>query len=47
MYEANGETSHLDGNPDDARVFLHTGQTSGDGIAPEMLHAQPLPTVSD
>ena len=47
VYEANGETSHMEGNPDDALVFIHTGQTSGDGIAPDVLHAQPLPTFSD
>jgi len=43
VYEANGETASLDGNPDAAAVFVHTGQTSGDGVEPEMLHAQPLP----
>lgn len=47
VYEANGETSHVDGNTDDALVFRHAGQISGDGIAPDTLHGQPLPTLSE
>ena len=38
VYEANGETQHLDGNAEDALVFEHAGQEPADGVAPEMLH---------
>ncbi len=47
VYEANGETAHVDGNPDDALVFVHAGQMSDDGIAPNTLHAQPLPMLPE
>ena len=38
VYEANGETQHLDRNAEDALVFAHAGQEPADGVAPEMLH---------
>jgi hypothetical protein len=43
VYEVSGETAHMGGNPGDALVFTHTGQVPTDGIAPDTLHAQPLP----
>jgi hypothetical protein len=45
VYEANGETAPVRGNPDDALVFIHVGQEAADGVAPEMLHPpqQPRP----
>lgn len=38
VYEANGETASVQGNPEDALVFIHAGQQSADGVAPELLH---------
>jgi hypothetical protein len=38
VYEANGETATLEGNPSDALVFIHVAQESSEGFAPEMLH---------
>ena len=38
VYEANGETADLEGNAEDALVFVHAGQEPADGVAPEMLH---------
>ena len=38
VYEANGETATLEGNSDDALVFVHVAQESAEGFAPEMLH---------
>lgn len=39
VYEANGETARVDGNPDDALVFLHVGQEAAGGLAPELQHS--------
>ncbi len=44
VYEANGQTETLPGNPDDALVFLHVGQEPADGIASEMLHPPQQPS---
>ncbi len=41
VYEANGETADLRGNAEPALVFVHVGQESAEGIAPELLHAPP------
>ena len=38
VYEANGETASVEGNQDDALVFLHVGQEPVGDVAPEMLH---------
>ena len=39
VYEANGETAALERNDDPALVFVHVGQQSAEGVAPELLHA--------
>ncbi|MGB8651032.1 MAG: hypothetical protein WCD35_10265 [Mycobacteriales bacterium] len=36
VYEADGRTARVDGA--DALVFVHVGQQSAEGLAPEMLH---------
>ncbi len=38
IYEANGETQDLPRNNSPAFVFVHAGQQSAEGIAPELLH---------
>jgi hypothetical protein len=38
VYEANGETQDLAGNPEAALVFEHAGQEPADGVSPELLH---------
>jgi len=38
VYEANGESAHLEHNREDALVFVHTGQEPAGDIAPELLH---------
>ena len=38
VYEANGETAEVDGNPEAALVLVHVGQEPADGVASEMLH---------
>jgi hypothetical protein len=43
VYEANGETAPVDGNEDDALVFLHVGQEPAGDMAPEMLHPPQQP----
>lgn len=32
VYEANGQTEELDGNPDPALVFIHAGQQPAEGL---------------
>lgn len=39
VYEANGERQDLPHNPHPALVFVHAGQQSAEGVAPELLHA--------
>ncbi len=41
VYEANGETADLGGNPGSALVFEHAGQEPVGDTAPEMLHSPP------
>ena len=38
VYEANGETASVEGNPGDALVLVHVAQEPVGDIAPEMLH---------
>ena len=38
VYEANGLTEEVDGNPEAALVLVHAGQQSAEGVAPELLH---------
>lgn len=38
IYEANGQTQDLPRNSAPALVFVHAGQQSAEGIAPELLH---------
>jgi hypothetical protein len=38
VYEADGTTAHVPGNDEDALVFVHAGQETSEGIAPELLH---------
>ena len=38
VYEASGETAELPGNDERAQVFVHAGEQSAEGIAPELLH---------
>lgn len=47
VYEANGETATVEGNPEDALVFIHAGQEPADGVAPEMLHPPQQPRSDD
>ena len=39
IYEANGETSHVRGNNEDALVFIHVGQEPAGDLAPELQHS--------
>lgn len=39
VYEANGETAPVEGNPDDALVFIHVGQEAAGDLAPELQHS--------
>ena len=39
IYEANGETAPVEGNPDDALVFIHVGQEPAGDLAPELQHS--------
>jgi hypothetical protein len=39
IYEANGETQAVEGNTDDALVFLHVGQEPAGELAPELQHS--------
>lgn len=39
VYEANGLTQDLPGNDRAALVFVHAGQQSAEGVAPELLHS--------
>lgn len=39
VYEANGRTDAVRGNEQQALVFVHAGQESAEGIAPELLHS--------
>lgn len=41
VYEANGETAPVDGNPDDALVFIHVGQEAAGDLATELPHTPP------
>ncbi len=38
VYEPTGETEHLRGNDEPARVYALVGQQSAEGVAPEALH---------
>lgn len=44
VYEANGETAALHGNPHDALVFVHVGQEPAGDTAPELLHPPQQPS---
>ena len=44
VYEASDQTLHLPGNVEHAHVFVHAGQESAEGVAPELLHA-PTPRL--
>ena len=39
VYEDSGQTAHVPGNSEDARVFVHAGQQGAEDVAPEALHA--------
>lgn len=39
VYEANGETSDVEGSDEDALVFIHVGQEPAGDLAPELQHA--------
>lgn len=39
VYEASGQTQDLRGNSQPALVFVHAGQQSAEGVAPELLHS--------
>lgn len=41
VYEADGTTETVEGNPDDALVFVLAGQEPAEGVAAEMLHSPP------
>lgn len=41
VYEANGETESVAGSDEDGLVFLHVGQESAAGLAPELQHSPP------
>ncbi len=44
IYEANGETAPVGGNPEEALVFIHVGQEPAGDLAPELRHSpQPGP----
>ena len=38
MYEATDDTEVVPHNPEPAVVFVHAGQQSAEGVAPELLH---------
>ena len=39
IYEANGETSEVEGNSEPALVFIHVGQEPAGELAPELQHS--------
>ena len=39
VYEANGETAEVEGNPEPALVFVHVGQEPAGDLAPELQHS--------
>ena len=39
VYEANGQTEEVAGNPAAALVFVHVGQESAGDLAPELQHS--------
>ncbi len=39
VYEANGETGEVAGNPSSALVFVHVGQEPAGDLAPELQHS--------
>jgi len=41
VYEDSGDSRHVAGNAEDARVFVHSGQEPAGDVAPELLHAPP------
>ena len=44
IYEANGQTEEVAGNPEAALVFVHVGQEPAGDLAPELQHSpQPGP----
>jgi len=44
VYEANGQTQEVAGNPEAALVFVHVGQEPAGDLAPELQHSpQPGP----
>jgi hypothetical protein len=36
VYEADGRTTHVPGNHDDALVFVHVGQEPAEGVDPDL-----------
>jgi len=38
VYEATDDTEVVPLNPEPAVVFVHAGQQSAEGVAPELLH---------
>ena len=43
VYEANGQTEAVPGNPHDALVFVHVDQEPADDVAGELLHPPQQP----
>ncbi len=39
IYEANGETAPVEGNPEEALVFIHVGQEPAGDLAPGLQHS--------
>ena len=39
VYEANGQTEEVSGNPEAALVFVHVGQEAAGDLAPELQHS--------
>ena len=39
VYEANGQTEEVAGNPEAALVFIHVGQEPAGDVAPELQHS--------
>lgn len=39
VYEANGQTEEVAGNPEAALVFVHVGQEAAGDLAPELQHS--------
>ncbi len=39
IYEANGQTEEVAGNPEAALVFVHVGQEPAGDLAPELQHS--------